>query len=276
MSFVKNLISRVAVGVIAIPAIIYISLKGGFPILVFAAILAIVGAVELTRLLPSLKNTFSMIVLPIASASIIAGIVYRQYALSGLLMVSVILLAVIVYSFRGRIEELKNGIIDIVFGMIYCGLMFSFIPLISNIQPNGGEWLVSMFIIIWTADTAAFFGGKFTGRRKLAPEISPGKTVEGLLWGFVGALVAAGILGVTILDGKNLVFTLFISVVISGMGVCGDLFESSLKRSADVKDSSSLIPGHGGVLDRFDSVLFAAPTLYLLLQLQVWHGYIRF
>jgi len=106
------------------------------------------------------------------------------------------------------------------------------------------------------------------GKRKLSPAISPGKTFEGLWWGFAGAVLSALVIKFTFLNNANLYFIVFVSVILSGIGVIGDLFESSLKRNAGIKDSSTLIPGHGGVLDRFDSVLFAAPTLYLLLGLR--------
>jgi phosphatidate cytidylyltransferase len=107
-----------------------------------------------------------------------------------------------------------------------------------------------------------------TGKHKLSPNISPGKTIEGLFWGLGGAALSAVIIKFTFMKDVDLAFIILVSIILSGIGVVGDLFESSLKRTAGIKDSSTLIPGHGGILDRFDSILFAAPALYMLLNLR--------
>ena len=103
-------------------------------------------------------------------------------------------------------------------------------------------------------------GRKF-GRRKLTPGLSPGKSVEGLVSGFVGAWLVAGVWWVAVPGAAALAYWWVLATTLTAVGFAGDLFESGLKRAADVKDASSVIPGHGGVLDRFDSALFAAPAL---------------
>ena len=124
---------------------------------------------------------------------------------------------------------------------------------------NGALWILCMMIAIWAADVGAYFVGRRFGKTKLAPSISPGKTVEGLVGGLVLVLVLFVPLIVVNFDTKKaslLILTVLITALLS---VCGDLFESKLKRYANLKDSSQILPGHGGVLDRIDSLLAGVP-----------------
>ena len=135
--------------------------------------------------------------------------------------------------------------------------------------PNGHQWLLLALFLVWAADTGAYFagrtfGGKLFGGRKLAPRISPNKTIEGLLGGVVLA-VAVAVIGAKLIGTDNgaLLGVIAVAIVTVLFSVVGDLFESLLKRHINVKDSSNLIPGHGGVLDRVDSVLAALPVFAL-------------
>lgn len=128
-------------------------------------------------------------------------------------------------------------------------------------EPNGHRWLLAALAIVWAADTGAYFTGRKLGRRKLAPKISPNKTVEGLAGGVVAG-VAAGVgfallAGATVAQLPLVALVAFVAVLFS---VVGDLYESLLKRHVGVKDSGHLIPGHGGILDRLDGVLAALPV----------------
>ena len=136
-------------------------------------------------------------------------------------------------------------------------------------DPNGHQWLLLALFLVWAADTGAYFagrtfGGKLFGGRKLAPRISPNKTIEGLLGGVVLA-VAVAVIGAKLIGTDNgaLLGVIAVAIVTVLFSVVGDLFESLLKRHINVKDSSNLIPGHGGVLDRVDSVLAALPVFAL-------------
>jgi len=115
--------------------------------------------------------------------------------------------------------------------------------------------------ILWIGDTAALYGGRFMGRHLLAPSLSPRKTVEGAFAGLIASIVAGVILGVWLTD-EGSGSLIVASIISASAGQLGDLAESALKRSAGVKDSSSLLPGHGGMLDRIDALLFAAPILW--------------
>ncbi len=133
---------------------------------------------------------------------------------------------------------------------------------------HGGAAAAAMLVVIWSADTCAYVVGKGFGRRRLAPAVSPGKTVEGLLGGVFGAVAVAAAAAVFVLD-LNLAHTLMwmLAALLAALfGVLGDLHESRLKRRAGVKDSGALLPGHGGILDRIDGLLAAAPAFAL-----VWH-----
>lgn len=129
--------------------------------------------------------------------------------------------------------------------------------------PAATSWLLGTIVI---SDSAQYYVGRNFGRRKLAPAISPGKTVEGAVGGLAAAAVAGGFLGPLCLDGFGAPAGAVVGFALAAFGLAGDLFESALKRSAGVKDSSGIIPGHGGVLDRIDAYLFASPVFYLLLR----------
>ncbi|MBF0135004.1 MAG: phosphatidate cytidylyltransferase [Magnetococcus sp. DMHC-1] len=154
-------------------------------------------------------------------------------------------------------------------GFLFFGLLYCAMPLVLILQiralPQGPAWLGMLLLIIWGTDIGAFFTGKLFGKRKLAPHLSPGKTWAGFYGGTgVGVLVgwwAADFFSVA----NNSLHVILLGLLLSLAGQLGDLVESMVKREAGVKDSGSLIPGHGGLLDRLDSLLFATPVLSLYL-----------
>jgi phosphatidate cytidylyltransferase len=125
--------------------------------------------------------------------------------------------------------------------------------------------LLFLFVLVWVADTAAYFAGSFWGRTKLAPHVSPGKTVEGVVGGVIGAVLLAWVCGTMIwkFEAGSLALWIVLAAVTALFSVVGDLTESKLKRIARVKDSGRLIPGHGGVLDRIDALTAAAPVFVI-------------
>ncbi len=140
-------------------------------------------------------------------------------------------------------------------------LSFSWWSLIWLREQDGGSyWVLGFLMVIWLADTGAYFAGKRFGKRKLAPAISPGKTIEGLLGGVVCVTVYAAILPGFFIDNSRVILVLM-ATVIAVVSVGGDLFESWMKRHARMKDSSQILPGHGGVLDRIDSLIAALPFM---------------
>lgn len=161
-------------------------------------------------------------------------------------------------------RELKHSLVDgavLVFGVMYVGLTLGFLLLTRTLP--GGEFLVFFVILVtWSGDTGAYYTGLSLGRRPLAPVVSPNKTVEGLIGGLILATLAAVTGHFWFLPLFSLFDCLVIGLLLTAAGVLGDLTESVMKRSAGVKDSGWLIPAHGGMLDRLDSLLFTAPTFY--------------
>ncbi len=188
---------------------------------------------------PGLSLTSVLVVLPIAA---------------GLLTLS-----------RGRSEDgaiFRAGVLNM--APLYVGLPLGALTWVQWVWgPAATSWLLATIVI---SDSAQFYVGRNFGRRKLAPAISPGKTVEGAVGGLVAAAAAGAWLGPLALAGMGGLAGALIGLGLAAFGLAGDLFESALKRSAGVKDSSGIIPGHGGVLDRIDAYLFASPVFYLLLR----------
>lgn len=149
-----------------------------------------------------------------------------------------------------------------VVGIIYIPLFLSYIILIRN-GDNGVLWIFLLLIVVFMGDTAAYYLGSYFGQHKLCPAVSPNKTIEGALGGLAAGLGSGALIKTFYLPllpwGLSLLF--FLSIGIAGQ--VGDLFESQIKRVAHIKDSGSILPGHGGVLDRIDALLFAAPVAYI-------------
>jgi len=151
------------------------------------------------------------------------------------------------------------------FGLIYIGWLFSYLLFIRALTDHGA-FLFFLMLTIWANDVAAYLVGKKFGRIKLSPYVSPGKTVEGAVAGFVVCVTAAAIFSFYVKE-LNLTHGLILGVIIGIMAQISDLVESLIKRDAGVKDSSNIVPGHGGVLDRMDSFILTAPVVYYYL---VW------
>lgn len=157
-------------------------------------------------------------------------------------------------------------------GLIYVNLFFSSLFLIREFDSYFGntlnfnpEFLVFSFILaIWICDTSAYFIGSKFGKNKLLPAVSPKKSWEGAIAGFVGALFTMVIFNLAT-NNFNLIHSIFLGIIVGIAGQIGDLAESQLKRDAQVKDSSNILPGHGGFLDRFDSIMFVSPLILIYL-----------
>jgi phosphatidate cytidylyltransferase len=177
-------------------------------------------------------------------------------------------------------EEPLAAVAITVAGVAYTGLTLAFVPVLreagSRLLVQGdSRWLATSFVLLpllttWVGDSVAYFAGRAWGRTRLAPSASPGKTVVGAIAGLFGSLVTAVALCLITLNGVRLLpLTItgaaWIGLMLGAVGQVGDLAESVLKREAGVKDSGALLPGHGGVLDRMDSLLFAVPVAWTLL-----------
>ncbi len=180
----------------------------------------------------------------------------------------VMLIAVLTYPLSSA-RELKRSLVDsavLVFGVLYIGITLGHLLLTRALA--GGEFLIFfLFLVTWAGDAGAYYVGMGLGRRQLVPVVSPNKTVEGLIGGLILAVVVALVARAWFLPSFSVTDCVVIGLLLTMAGVLGDLTESVLKRSAGVKDSGAVIPAHGGMLDRLDSLLFAAPAFYYYITL---------
>ena len=161
---------------------------------------------------------------------------------------------------EGAVEDISITFL----GVFYVAMLFGF-QVAIRMGADGKYWLVFMYLVIWASDTGAYYAGTNLGKHKLYPKISPQKSVEGLIGGVLAAMAAAHLCRVWFLPVLTVKEATLLGFILVLAGTLGDFVESLLKRSAGVKDSGTIIPGHGGMLDRMDSMLFAAPVLYYYL-----------
>jgi len=152
----------------------------------------------------------------------------------------------------------------LLFGILFIGFLLAYVSLVRNMT-NGRLWVLFLIVTVWTGDISALLGGASFGRHKLYPKISPKKTFEGLAGAIFGSIIVALAFVMLFIPHMNKGTCILLAAGIGFFGQLGDFTESMLKRSAQVKDSGNLIPGHGGMLDRLDSFLFSAPFLYYCL-----------
>jgi phosphatidate cytidylyltransferase len=161
---------------------------------------------------------------------------------------------------EGALEDIAATFL----GIFYVAMLFGFQLAIYR-EVDGKRWLALLYLLIWSSDIGAYYIGTSLGKHKLYPKISPKKSVEGLIGGMLAAAGAALLCRAWFLPGIDVLEAAILGLVLAAVGTLGDLVESLFKRDAGVKDSGNLIPGHGGILDRMDSMLFAAPVLYYYL-----------
>jgi phosphatidate cytidylyltransferase len=157
-------------------------------------------------------------------------------------------------------QSLRDGAMTL-FGVLYLGLTLGTLSM-TRLLPQG-EWLIFFLLLVtWASDTGAYYVGTLYGRHRLAPMISPKKTVEGLVGGLIGAIIVAYAARWWFLPELSSLDCLILATLLTITGLWGDLTESAMKRSVGMKDSGGILPGHGGMLDRLDSLLFTAPVFY--------------
>lgn len=247
---------RILTAVVGIPIVGVCLYLGGFALqaLIFAAV--VVGLVEFARLIgPQVKRDY----LFAAGLSFIL-LSYGKLSTSNLMIW--LFVHMLYFLIRTTFSSKKPfAAAENILGVFYVAVPFSFMWLLRN--EYGFGWIVYGILVTWVTDTAAYFGGRKYGRRKLAPAISPNKSVEGAIWGGAAGMVLGGIYALWL--GQPLWAALLMSLVLSAAGQIGDLCESALKREKSVKDTGSILPGHGGILDRVDSLAFVLPLLYIFL-----------
>lgn len=256
---------RVITAAVLVPLVLLLLLKGSYPLLVIAtALVAELAAWEYLSIanLGGAPRTLVLIAIAVLFAATFCS---PSLILPAIGVCSLILL--VICSFRSPLARVLPDSAFSVFGLLYCGLTLATLPLVW-VQQDGPSLLVFLFCIVWTGDTAALYVGRNLGRHKLAPRISPQKTWEGSAASLAGSLLIAGALIAVSRSNGALHFAgplahwMLLAVVLNLSAQVGDLVESAIKRGAGVKDSGAMLPGHGGILDRIDALLLAAPVLW--------------
>ena len=244
----------------------YVLVRYGTPVAFFA----LVTAVALLALVEFYRLYFVNQRVPIVAMALglsLSGLLLASFQWPDLISERVVLLlglmAVLMYRLGSR-RSLSQSLIDsavLIFGILYISLTLGHL-LLTRAQ-EGGQFLIFFVVLVtWASDTGAYYVGRTLGRHRLAPMVSPNKTVEGLIGGLVLAVLLALAARAWFLPSFTVADCLATGVLLSLAGSLGDLAESVLKRSAGVKDSGTILPGHGGMLDRLDSLLFTAPVFY--------------
>lgn len=208
---------------------------------------------------------------PILCSLVTLGILYAflDPRLDPLSAVAMALAIIPVFSLWTR-EPLRQEVSSLAINLLtplVLGILLGYLVLLRGTgEAEGRQLIFFLFLVVWTGDTAAYYLGRLLGKHRLAPRISPHKTIEGSVAGAVGSMVAGAVAAGWFLEGLGPVQGMAVGFLLNGFGQVGDLLESILKRSAGVKDSASILPGHGGILDRIDSLVLAGPVLFLCYQ----------
>lgn len=264
---------RVITAIVGILAVLLLVWLGGWFLTAAVMAVSLLALLEYDKMLRHFKVRIYLKPAALAMLLMIgaAGFYSLKIFMASVLLTFVLLL----YLILGIKKESMTGLIYTAFGAVYFGVGFGTLALLrgsEELLPLGavsiepGIFLIMLALICtWASDSFAYLVGKRFGKRKMAPHISPNKTVEGLIGGAVGCVL----LGVILSIGADYDWLegLLLSMMCAIMAPMGDLFESYVKRACDIKDSGNILPGHGGMMDRFDSLLFVAPSLAAMLAL---------
>lgn len=261
---------RLLTAAIGIPAAIFLVNNGGLPFYAVISILTIIALTELTGMLKHCGFAPSIVICLAISLLMVAVAYFGNFEEMGFLVTVLILATLLKLVYSNSTFTLPDAAFTIL-SALYVGWLFSFLVLLRNVSvvytdtplgqmQTGAIYTWLAVLSTWASDTFAYFVGSAIGKRKLCPQISPGKTVEGLVGGLAGSLIVAVCVGLTakIPLGHSFAIGLLIGI----LAPLGDLVESIFKRYSGVKDSGKFFPGHGGVLDRFDSIFFVVPATY--------------
>lgn len=261
----SKIIPRVATALVGIPLLIVVIGWGRswhFSLLVFIA--TAIGLYEyFSMIFPGRRREQVLGIL--LGAVVSFGLLIPGLPDPGSWLGGVTVVACLTYLFfGGGLRERFQYLTWTLLGIFYVGYLLPHVFVLYQ-MPNGREWVTWVLLVIMGGDTASYFIGTYFGRTRLSPEISPAKTVEGAVGGIGASLLAGAIGGRVLLPSAPWPEMLLLSFVLSLLGQAGDLFESWIKRAFSVKDSGTLLPGHGGLLDRVDSLIFSVVfTAYYL------------
>lgn len=256
---------RIITAIIALLVFLPIIIIGNWPFTLFVYLLATIGIYELIRM-----RRIQKYIIPLVISFLMLWLILFQetweftltYSKFELLTFFILLLLAYTVLVKNKFTFDHAGFI--LLATFYLGIGFYYLIDIRDGE-SGLKNIFFAFLIIWSTDTGAYFIGRKFGKRKLWPEISPNKTIEGAIGGILLACIVAIIFHFITPFPKSLFVVIIVTILASIFGQIGDLVESALKRNYGVKDSGNILPGHGGILDRFDSLLFVLPLLHIIL-----------
>ena len=261
---------RVLSAIVLIPIVAALAWRGGWWMTGFVAFYAGVTAWELFRMLGKLDFVRPVVWLgvPVTALLVLEGGMTQDPIRLQAFLTTVILIGLVTALFLNRPNAPTDMLITLG-GAIFLGMTLRFLALLRN-RPDGLWWLILTAVTVWVVDSGAYFTGLSIGKHKFWPRISPKKTWEGFFGGLFAGAIAAALLAQFLVPGIVWWQGALLGLVIGIVSPLGDLSESLFKRQSGVKDSSNLIPGHGGFFDRIDSFIFAAPVVFLILQFAGW------
>ncbi|WP_373481597.1 phosphatidate cytidylyltransferase [Acetobacterium sp.] len=262
--------TRIWTGVVGLPLLIFILYTGGFILVMGVSILAFVGTMEYTRAINKMiRPKINAILMIFLTVMLMVTIKLDYYFLMPVLLVAFII--IFCYEILSGNVGIQRGSATLM-GLIYVPVMFGHLFLFETVN-KGAYYMWLIFVIAFTTDTAAYFIGKSIGHRKIAPLISPKKTIAGSVGGVIVAALCTILYGTILSSYFSFVLPWYLYLVVgvfgSIAGQCGDLTASMIKRKAKIKDFGTILPGHGGILDRFDSILFIIPLIYIFAKLTI-------
>jgi phosphatidate cytidylyltransferase len=273
----RGIVKRVAAGVVFIPIFVLLTRAGGYAFLGFVDLFIILGLFEFYRMM-AVKGLHPYRGIGIASGLTLSTYMYFASGVYATFFLTFVLIAIMALELaRKDNRRAVYHVATTVFGIVYVAYLGSHLVLLRELpwligRPYelGARFIFLAFTMTWASDTGAYVIGSTLGKRPLLPRVSRGKTWEGAWGGVVFAAVAGGVCALTFADFLHPAWGVALGAACSAVGLLGDLFESMLKRDAELKDTSQIIPGHGGVLDRFDSLLFTVPLIYYFLKFVIF------
>jgi len=269
----QSVAKRILASAIFLPCLIVIARRGGYYYVGLIDIMILIGLWEFYRMMEA-KGLRPYKTMGILSGLALSWYVFFQQGIYANLLLSIIFIGTMTLELARKDKGLAVYHISVtVFGVFYVAWLGSHLILLRELPhlkrldySMGFSFVIVAFALTWCYDTGAYFIGSWFGKRQLLPSVSPGKTVEGALGGLVLSIVGILVVRRLLAPYLSLVQAVGLAVFASIVGQLGDLAESMIKRDVKIKDASTTIPGHGGVLDRFDSLLFTSPLLYYLLK----------
>ncbi len=267
-------LKRWITGLIALPILIYLIYLGGQPFTVFVGLAAVIALAEFFRILFGGSWKSLVGILPVWGMALGFAMIWTANALSAELILLLLVLNIFICAVYTLLRFKSDAIVlervsQHTLAMVCVPLFLAFAIWIRN-GSEGMLWVFFLLAIIFAGDIGAFYTGTYWGKHKLCPSVSPGKTVEGSLGGLAANVFVGSLIKLFFLPRLDWGYSILFFVCVGIAGQAGDLFESAFKRASGIKDSGRILPGHGGILDRIDALLFALPVAYFFKKFILW------